>query len=119
MNPPGAICYGRSSRLLAWRPGAIWREPMRAASLAPSAASMNRIEKDGTSCYNGQDCRPVRARTDDDGYWEILAAAETRRSAYVDRMSENTTKAPGYTNPKMSIHNGRHQVRYKPMEEPR
>ena len=88
MNPPGAICYGRSSRLLAWRPGAIWREP-------------------------------VRVRTDDDGYWEIPAAAETRRSAYVDRMSENTTKAPGYTNPKMSIHNGRHQVRYKPMEEPR
>jgi hypothetical protein len=28
-------------------------------------------DKDGTSCCNGQDCRPVRAQKNDEGYWEI------------------------------------------------
>ena len=40
-DPPGAICYGRSSRLL------------------------------GLAAWGNLALEPVRARTDDDGYWEI------------------------------------------------
>ena len=57
-------------------------------------------DMDGVSCCNGQDCRPVRAQKNDDGYWEIyvpelkgMSQPPNLRLGWV-RVPQNMVNAP-------------------------